>query len=330
MSRLSARNVDRAIPRNDAWAVLRRTRSLGIRPATYAALGRQLLSERRTPAISNRRRTYQSVLLFDIFERQLRRTQPDFSSFFTNHLAAAMHRYWAAHRPGDYDDLALGQDWLGAFRHEVLWAAQQADDMLSRLVDHLAATGGELWIASSMGQRATRAEALETQVYLSRPERFLRAMGVPDEAWQRCPAMLPQVNLIVRPEHAETLADALRTVRIGGNPLVVRRRDGGFFSLEFGQANLHDRPDAVTIAGEPRPLDSLGLEAAEIEDRSGTTAYHVPQGVLAVHDPASPDAAGGRPEVSVLEVAPALLTRLGVEPPDYMVRPALLRSAVGV
>ena len=88
-------------------AVLRRTRSLGIRPATYAALGRQLLAERRTPGISNRRRTYQSVLLFDIFERQLRRTRPEFSSFFTNHLAAAMHRYWAAHRPGDYDELQL-------------------------------------------------------------------------------------------------------------------------------------------------------------------------------------------------------------------------------
>jgi len=64
----------------------------------------------------------------------------------------------------------------------------------------------------------------------------------------------------------------------------------GFFSLEFGQANLHDRPDAVTIAGEVRAIASLGLETVEIEDRSGTTAYHVPEAVLAIYDPAGPPA----------------------------------------
>ena len=142
--------------------------------------------------------------------------------------------------------------------------------------------------------------------------------------------MLPQVNLVVRAEHAEAFEEALRTVRIGGDPLVVRRADGGFFSLDFGQPNLHDRPDAATVAGTPRPLDSLGLEAVEIEDRSGTTAYHVPEGVLAVYDPARPDGTGERPEVSVLEVAPALLRRFGVEPPDYMARPTVLESPVGV
>ena len=33
---------------------------------------------------------------------------------------------------------------------------------------------------------------------------------------------------------------------------------------------------------------------------------------------------GARPEVSVLEVAPALLQTLGVEPPAYMARPKTL------
>jgi hypothetical protein len=119
-------------------------------------------------------------------------------------------------------------------------------------------------------------------------------------------------------------------VRIGGHPLAVQRRDGGFFTLDFGQPNLHGRPDAAAVAGEPRSLDSLGLEAVEIEDRSGTTAYHVPEGVLAVYDPARSAGTGGRPEISVLEVAPALLRRFGVEPPDYMVQPTVLGSAVSV
>jgi hypothetical protein len=336
MSRESARNVDTRIAKKDALGVVRRSRRLGIRPRTYAALGKQLLAERRRPAMSNRRRTYQSVLLFDIFARQLQRSQPRFSTFFTNHVASAMHRYWAAHRPEDYERLGLGQDWIETFRGEVMWATGQAAAMMERLVQHVdASPGSQLWIASSMGQRATMAETLETQLYLTHPARFLGAMGLPGNAWQQRPAMLPHFNLLVAADHVEPFCDALRTVRVGGQPLHVKRSDNGFFSLEFGQANLQQQPDAVTIAGQARPIASLGLETVEIEDRSGTTAYHVPEGILAVYDPVRLSAGNGaRPEVSVLEVAPTLLQTFGVEPPAYMAQPKMLAEllprAVGV
>jgi hypothetical protein len=171
-----------------------------------------------------------------------------------------------------------------------MWATGQAADMVGRLADHVDANpGAQLWIASSMGQRATMAETLETQVYLTHPAPFLEAMGLPGEgAWQRRPAMLPQFNLVVEAAYLEPFHAALGTVRVGGQPLTFKRSDNGFFSLDFGQPNLHDQPDAVTIASEPRPLASLGLETVEIEDRSGTTAYHVPEGILAVYDPTRP------------------------------------------
>jgi hypothetical protein len=333
MSRESARNVDTRIAKKDALEVVRHSRRLGIRPATYLALGRQLLAERRRPAMRNRRRTYQAVLQFDIFARQLRRSRPRFSSFFTNHVASAMHRYWAAHRPGDYERLGLGQDWVETFHDEVLWATGQSADMVRRLARHVDANpGSQLWIASSMGQRATMAESLETQLYLTRPAGFLEAMGLPGEhAWQRRPAMLPQFNLVVEPGYVEPFRAALETVRVGGQPLTFKASDNGFFSLDFGQANLHEQPDAVPIAGEARPIVSLGLETVEIEDRSGTTAYHVPEGILAVYDPARPPlAVGDRPEVSVLEVAPAMLQTLGVEPPAYMARPKVLAELLPI
>jgi hypothetical protein len=333
MSRESARNVDTRIARKDALGVVRQSRRLGIRPRTYAAIGKQLLAERRRPAMSNRRRTYQSVLLFDIFARQVRRSQPQFSTFFTNHVASAMHRYWAAHRPEDYERLGLGQEWIETFRHEVIWATGQAADMVERLADYVdASPGSQLWIASSMGQRATMAESLETQLYLTQPAHFLEAMGLPGErAWQRRPAMLPHFNLIVADKYVESFCDALRTVQVGGQPLHFKRSDNGFFSLEFGQANLHDRPDVVAIAGEVRPITSLGLETVEIEDRSGTTAYHVPEGILAIYNPVRPPAGNGsRPEVSVLEIAPALLQTLDVEPPAYMAKPSTLAEVLAI
>lgn len=327
MSRESARNVDRRIAKSDALRVLGHSRRLGLRPSTYAAVAGQLLAEQRSSSRSNRRRTIQAVLQFDVFERQLARSRAQFATFFTNNVASAMHRYWAAHRPGDYEQLGLGQDWVETFSGEVMWATGQAARMIERLAARVDDDpDAQLWIAASMGQRATMAEKLETQLYLTEPDRFVEALGLPGPAaWQRRPAMLPQFNLVVEDEYVDTFRDALRTVEVGGAPLVFKRSAGGFFSLDFGQPNLHDRADAVRIAGAPRPLAAVGIEAVEIEDRSGTTAYHVPEGVLAVYDPRRPaPESDDRPEVSVLEVAPAILEVFGVTPPPHMVRPDVL------
>ena len=42
------------------------------------------------------RRTYQAGLAFDIFINFLQSTKPAFATFFTNHVASSMHRFWAA------------------------------------------------------------------------------------------------------------------------------------------------------------------------------------------------------------------------------------------
>jgi hypothetical protein len=106
----SSRNVDTAIPRAAALKFLRQTPKIGIRPRTFAALAQQLLAERRSPWLSTRRRSFQSIFAFDLFEKQLKTTRPAFSSFFTNHVASAMHRYWAAGHPGDYEEVALEKE----------------------------------------------------------------------------------------------------------------------------------------------------------------------------------------------------------------------------
>ena len=325
MSRRSARNIDTGVAKKDALRVLQHSRRLGIRPGTYLALARQVVDERRRPGVSNRRRTYQSVLQFDVFAHQLTRSRPRFGTFFTNHVASAMHRYWAAHRPGDYERLDLDDSWMQTFGAEVMWATDRAADMVDRLARHVEATpGAQLWIASSMGQAATLAQQLETQLYATQPARLLAALGLRESEWRLRPAMLPYLNLVVDDGALDRLLNALRTVTVDGRPLQFTQADHGFVSLKFGHPNVR-QPGGVSIGGRGRDLPDVGLEAVEIADRSGTTAYHVPEGVLAVYDPARPGGGStSRPDVSVLEVAPALLRTLGVEPPDHMVEPTLL------
>ena len=93
----------------------------------------QLLAERTEKWKTTRRRTYQSVISFDVFFQQLSRSKPDFVTFFTNHVASSMHRYWAASFPGDYDNFKFSNDWVDTYEDEVLWTMQKADEMLERL-----------------------------------------------------------------------------------------------------------------------------------------------------------------------------------------------------
>lgn len=328
----SSRNVDTAIPRTAALKFLRHTPKIGIRPRTFAALTRQLVAERRRPWMSTRRRSFQSVFAFDLFAKQLEKSRPEFSSFFTNHVASAMHRYWAAGHPGDYQQIGLDQEWMDRYRDEVPWAMARADEMIGRLARFVDANPEhELWIASSMGQGPTLAQPLETQLYLQDLTTFMAALGLPADSWSSRPAMLPQRNVQVDDEHAAGFDASLREITVAGAPLRFRRADNGFFSMEWGQPNLHDQDDAVRVAGVVRAPGELGLQVVEIEERSDTTAYHVPQGVLAIYDPRDISTKSQeRPDVSVLEVAPAVLGRFDVAAPAYMCEPAQLAATGSV
>jgi len=102
LARDSVRNVSTKIPWRLASRLLIHHCRLGIREKTLVDVVRQLYDEKIKPWQRTRRRTYQAVLGFDIFREALRTMEPDFATFFTNHAAATLHRYWAAASPRDY------------------------------------------------------------------------------------------------------------------------------------------------------------------------------------------------------------------------------------
>ena len=301
MTRKSGRNVDTSLPVRSAARVLAGSRALGIRPVTYGAVAAHLAGERRQRWRSTRRRTFQAVLGFDIYFAQLKRTMPQFSTFFTNHVASAMHRYWAATYPGDYDVYGLDAEWIDRYRGEIPWAMRQAEKMLERLV-WFADRNPEyqVWVASSMGQGPTTARSLESAVYLKDLPTFMRRLGVPDEAWEARPAMLPQTNVMVREDLSDEFETKLSGLTLDDRAIPYRKTEGGFFAMNFGQHNLHSRPAPVHYEGERRQLAEFGMQAVEIEDKSHTTAHHVPEGTLFVYDPKIAEATPERTRVSAL------------------------------
>ncbi len=314
MARASARNVSTSIDLAAARRFLLRAPRLGLRPETVRRLLGQLVDERRRPNTRVRRRSYQSVLAFDLFVGQLRSTTPDAAAFFTNHVASAMHRYWAATFPDDYDQATFGFDdaWIATWSGELAEAMAHADRMLARLRRHCDATGAILLVVSSMGQQAAQGTPVGRQLYLRDVAAFVADAGLDPAAVERRPAMDPQVNVqIADPAALDALRNRLRSLRIGGRELDWSEEAHGFVSMEFGHAD--DAIGEVTVEGAVRRPEQLGLEIIEIEDEVASTGYHVPEGILLTYDPTrSAPVDRTRSSVSTTEIAPMILDRLGV------------------
>lgn len=186
MSRKSARNVDGGIDMKSAVSMGLSIPKIGIKVSTLAKVGEQLVRERISPHLRTRRRTYQSVLAFDIFMSLMRDTQPSFTTCFSNHVASAMHRYWAAAFPNDYKENNMDTDWLQKYKGEVDFAMHEFDRFFSQLVRFVDARPEyQLWVASSMGQKATQAEMVKTETYCPDMADFVAAMGLKEGEWEK-------------------------------------------------------------------------------------------------------------------------------------------------
>ena len=320
----SPRNVASRIRWQPALNMLWQAPALGLKPRTLVDVGLQLCSERLRAERRVRRRTYQALLAFDVFFQQFRATRPDFATFFTNHVASAMHRYWAASFPEDYSEFGFDAGWVATYRNEIDFALRKLDGCLARLVALVERQPEySLWIATSMGQAATTAQPLETQLYITDVSRFMAALGVPAGSWSQRPAMAPDTNVVIQRAYIAEFCQALERLSIDGAAVEWQRGAGGFFSVRLGQANVHARPAAASFDGRPMHFEQLGMAAVRIDDGSGTTAYHVPQGALLIYDPRRPVKSSARTQISTLDIAPSLLREFRVPIPSYMTPPKL-------
>lgn len=319
MSQASARNVSTRIPVADALRLALLARQLGVRAATFGDIALQLVKERITPARRVRRRTYQSVLTFDIFMDQLGKTRPAFATVFSNHVASAMHRYWPAAFPGDYSKMGFDRDWIDTYSGEIRFAMDKADAFLGRLLAFVDRKPEYMiWIASSMGQAAAEAVEVKTSLYITEPRRFMDAMGVHRNDWTPVPAMLPQFNVKVSGESVPLMRKCLAEIEVNGEKVPFVEGDDGFFSVRFGHQNLDPATLVVRRGGTPVNLHELGLGNVAIQDASGASAYHIPEGCFVCYDPLDRTPKETAAPISALDLAPMILRNFGLPVPAYM------------
>jgi hypothetical protein len=336
MTRRSARNVDPSIPLKQTISFGSSVLRHGLSPQTIALALEQLITERLNPARKIRRRAMQSVIGLDFFIDLLRKTKPDFATFYTNHVAAVMHRYWAAHFTADWgDENPMGDDWIEKYQGELTHAMQILDLMLSRLKRFVEREDGYgLIVMSSLGQAKIETGRTKGFTTVTDVAKFMDFLGLARSDWRERPAMVPCVSLDINPDRITEVAERLTHLEVQGvkarhdereiPPLSFNIRDENSLHLYFYFEGEEPHGD-IRLGNRVVPIEEAGFGFFAHEDNVACSAHHIAEGFMAIYDPSRrPAAVNRRGRLSTLDIAPAILNHFGVAPPPYMrQRPAL-------
>ena len=316
----SARNVAPGLPMGPAFELLRAAPGLGLRGATMLRLAKQLSYERVNPVRKVRRRTSQVQLAFDFYHKQLDETKPNYSSFFTNHVASSMHRYWPATFPADFEDPKLTEEWRRTYAQEIDYTMKEADRQIGRLVSFVRRHSGfVLMVVTSMGQEAVDAsEVITTQLYITDLSRFLGRLGVQANQWSTRRAMLPRYVFRIDGEVSERFRQNIAGLTVNGQPVPVTGHDNNVFVVKMGHINLVESQIDVRLGDEHINHRDMGLENVSIQDETGCYAYHIPQGIMLLYDPATERPSRTEMAMPTNEIAPMILRNFDLPIPAYM------------
>ncbi|MBX2838134.1 MAG: hypothetical protein KTR35_14850 [Gammaproteobacteria bacterium] len=318
----SGRNVrSGGFSKSDALHLLINLPRLGITPTTCFKTVKQLVSERLNPTRIIRRRNVQALMTFDVVFQQIKNTKPDFCTVFANHVAASMHRYWAARFPDDYESNNMPQEWRDTYAGEIDTAMQEADYMLGKLF-RFARSNPEysIMVVASMGQAAIEHEVVKNQLIIKDFDAFMSMLGMKN--YKKLTGMEPEYVVEFSDSAGlEAFKEACERLKIlGKSPYLKPMNDTQTaFLVEHTNIEL----DSVSMGNREVPLAETGLSVEPIQDMSGSTAQHIPGGCCFVFNGFSSLAGHGEPnkENNSIAVTSAIMTALGVTPPDYMEPP---------
>ena len=291
----------------------------GLSLKTVLLLTRQLVRELLNKNFKSIRSIYQSPVAFDLFFKQLTTKKPAYATFFTNHAAGMMHRYWKYLYPQEFNYKIQGSD--DYFKaHSILRAMEIADEQLCKLKAFADKEGYAIVIAASMGQEAIDRGEYLGQLHITNVHQFYQAIQY-DGIVQNNLAMSPDFSFEFEAE--EDLHDfqncVLNLTDENGTPVFGFKQSDLTLNI-----NLQTNADLVRSGGlyrnqkkEKVSFEDLGIS---VEQRDPGTGYHQPKGIAIFYRKGLAPSANIIP-IESIEMAPTLLHLFNVPIPDYMSPP---------
>jgi hypothetical protein len=255
----------------------------GLRLRTLGRLLAHIARERINPLFRARRSVLQAPVAFDFYYTLMTAQQPKFSTFFTNHVAGMMHRYWRQSFPQDFPNATREP---GDAFHEtsIEFAMDIADEQIERLMDYVVARNGMLAIASSMGQEAIDRGAYSGEWRITDVEKFVRSAGWL-HPYENVLAMQPDFNFkFDDAAQAQAFAAQMQRLTDSQGASIWKRAQVTANTVNMGLSPsltaLHDgvvRVPSAVAGDESKGLSELGIERLQ---RDPGTGYHQPKGTL--------------------------------------------------
>lgn len=286
----------------------------GLQIKTCLALINHLVHEKFNSWHCSRRSVLQALVAFDFFEDALQNSHPGFCTFFTNHVAGMMHRYWKYAFPDDFSyELSSGYDLFHS--ESILYAMDVADTHLSKLISYVSKRRGRLMIASSMGQEAVHRDAYQGEWRITNIKLFLRSIG-----WTKPAAdllsMQPDFNFSFDSEDDASQFVELASLLTDSNGLSIWKRirqvdNTVNLGLSPGETALVERRVWLDRKGSPSIPFHISEVGIDTLNRDPGTGYHQPYGVVMITGEGIMPL-DSRSKIDSTELRPLILNMLGI------------------
>ena len=213
------------------------------------------------------RAVLQAELAFHEYFKLLANECPQFSTFFSNHVAGMLHRYWT-------DYMENKNKKRGS---EVSKAMKVADKMIGKLYSFSIKQGYELWIAGSMSQEFVNWADSGAEITVRDINRLKKQVDI-DGNIEEGLAMHPDICLICRDEVIKNeIRDKLGNLRDsdGKKLLDIRYETKKEINLKAVKSMRLKVDKTVYFEGSKCNLEEYGLEIIEREKGTG---YHKRRG----------------------------------------------------
>ena len=277
-----------------------------------------ILKEKLNPKYKTRRSLIQPILGFDLFYSSLIKFNPEFTTFFTNHVAGIIHRYWRDLFPEDFpeNNLHIKDNFK---KESVIKAMDIADKQINKLMKYCDKHSYNLWVASSMGQEKRKEYSSSFDIQIFDMKLFLESLNLNPDNYKEKPAMQPDICIQCNKNNdLKKLLKAINTIRDNRNNQILTKRYESKdkvvnLSIKITEDLLKEK--IIKINNQIKTPKNVGIK---FFSRDPGTAYHTPQGILIMYGPEASQFSMQEDLLDTTKIAPMILKIFGIKIPEYM------------